>query len=164
MRKILIVIVAFVSGAISIGYIISRFVIKPTVKELVKTREMSCKHNELYMLMNDWVRLKQNNKNLSEYFEKYGYNKIAIYGMNYVGKTLCEELNNSKVEIVSGIDKNATVIESDIKVCLPEDFNEKVDAIVVTPIAYFDEIADSMENRVDCPIISIEDIVYELCE
>ena len=39
---------------------------------------------------------------------------------------------------------------------------EKVDAIVVTAIAYFDDINDNLSSKTDCPIISLEDIIYEM--
>ena len=37
-----------------------------------------------------------------------------------------------------------------------------VDVIVVTAISYFDEIEEKLSERVDCPVVSLEDIVYEL--
>ena len=57
-----------------------------------KTRELAEKHLALFLMMNQWVKVKQEGKNLSCYFEKNGYKKIAIYGMSYAGETLLEEL------------------------------------------------------------------------
>ena len=47
-------------------------------------------------------------------------------------------------------------------VVTPEDFLEEVDVIVVTAIHYFDEIESMLGEKVDYPIISLEDIIYEI--
>ncbi len=36
-----------------------------------------------------------------------------------------------------------------------------VDAIVVTAITFYDEIKEELSRKIDCPIISLEDILYE---
>lgn len=146
---------------IVIGIIImAKIFVKPTINEIKATREMSKKHLDLYMLMNSWVELKQNGVYLSSYFEKKGYKRIAIYGMNYVGKTLLKELQNTSIEVVVGIDKSNVNIDS-IKTIHPDEYKEQVDVIVVTPISFFDDIYEMMESRAKCPIESIEDIIFE---
>ena len=57
----------------------------------------------LFLMMNQWVKVKQDGKNLSSYFEKEGYKQIAIYGMSYAGETLMEELIDSPVTVKYGI-------------------------------------------------------------
>ena len=37
-----------------------------------------------------------------------------------------------------------------------------VDAIVVTPVSYFDSIEKVLKARVSCPILSLADILCEL--
>lgn len=124
--------------------------------------ELSDKHLALYLLMNEWVHIKQDGKSLSDYFEKRDYRKIAVYGMNFVGETLLRELENSDIKVVYAIDKNAERIFTDVEVILPDDVQEEVDAIVVTPISYFDSIEGMLQEKVDCPILSIEDIIKEM--
>ena len=115
----------------------------------------------MYQMMEKWLRLKLEGKNIEDYFKAYGYKHIAIYGMGDVGKNLLNELNNSSIVIDYAIDKAVDSIEN-LKVINPEDELEKVDAIVVTAIAYFDDINEEMSLKVKCPIISLEDIIYEL--
>ena len=43
-----------------------------------------------------------------------------------------------------------------------EDDLKPVDAIVVTAITFFDEIKEKLSEKIDCPIISLEDILYEV--
>ena len=54
-------------------------------------QQLSDKHLTLFQMMNQWVRVKQEGKNLSQYFEANNYKNIAIYGMSYAGETLVEE-------------------------------------------------------------------------
>lgn len=114
------------------------------------------------MLMNQWVQVKQDGKSLDSYFEKYEYKKIAVYGMNFVGQTLCKELEGSHIQISYAIDKNAENIYADFDVVTLEDNLEDVDAVIVTPIYYFDEIEEQLASKMSCPIISMEDILYEV--
>lgn len=125
-------------------------------------KELSNKHLTLFLMMNQWVKIKQEGKNLSEYFEKNNYKKIAIYGMSYAGETLVDELKNGDIKIQYGIDKRADNIYADFKIISPEENLETVDAVVVTSVTYFDEIEDVLSKKLNCPIISLEDILYEV--
>ena len=127
-----------------------------------KTRELAEKHLALFLLMNQWVKVKQEGKNLSAYFVKNGYKKVAIYGMSYVGETLLDELKDSEVEVAYGIDQNAAGIYADVDIVSVDDTLEDVDAIVVTAITFFDEIEEQLGKKVECPIVSLEDILHEV--
>ena len=124
--------------------------------------KLSNKHLGLFLMMNQWVKVKQEGKNLSSYFQKNGYKKIAIYGMSYAGETLVDELKNSSIIVAYGIDQKAGSIYADIDIVSMDNNLEEVDAVVVTAIAFFDEIEQKLSERLDCPIISLEDILYEI--
>lgn len=125
-------------------------------------QRMSDKHLALFLMMNQWVKVKQEGKNLVSYFEKNGYKKIAIYGMSYAGETLLDELKGSAVQVAYGIDKNAVGIYSDVEIVSMENSLEEVDAIIVTAITFFDDIEEKLSEKVSCPIISLEDVLYEV--
>ena len=127
-----------------------------------KIQKMSDKHLALFLLMNQWVKVKQEGKNLATYFEANGYNKIAVYGMSYAGETFVEELRETDIEVVYGLDKNADGIYADIDVVSMDDELKEVDAVVVTAVTFFDEIEKRLSEKVSCPIISLEDILYEV--
>lgn len=127
-----------------------------------KTQKMSDKHFTLFLMMNQWVRVKQKGKSVVSFFEKNSYKRIAIYGMSYAGETLLEELGNSEIKVVYGIDRNIDTIYADIKIVKPNDELEDVDAIVITPIFFINEIRELLSQKVTCPILSLEDILYEL--
>lgn len=131
-------------------------------KKVEKEREMAEKHLSLMLLLNRWLEIKQEGKSIIEYFHENKIKNIAIYGMSYVGERLYEELKNSDIEIRYEIDKNAEKIYSDVDIFSPEEELSKVDAIIVTPIFYFEEIEKMLKEKVDSQIISLEDILYEL--
>jgi len=138
-----------------------------TVKKIAgetidKTKGMSDKHLTLFLMMNQWVKVKQEGKNLSEYFEKNGYRNIAIYGMSYAGETLLDEFKNTDIHVAYGIDKNADTIYADVDVVSMDDELKPVDAVVVTAVTFFDEIEERLSAGIGCPVISLEDILYEM--
>lgn len=124
-------------------------------------QKLSDKHLALFRMMNRWVNVKQEGKNLSSYFESHGYKRIAIYGMSYAGETLVNELSSSEIEVSYGIDRREEVF-SYIDVISMEDPLPDVDAIVVTAITFFDDIEEKLSEKVTCPIVSLEDILYEI--
>lgn len=128
-------------------------------KKLMVEKQFSTKHLELYLMMDRWVEVKQKGKNLADYLKQEGYQTIAIYGMSYAGNRLVKELEGTGIEIKYGIDKKADNIHSKIKIYTPKDIMEDVDAVVVTSISFFDEIAEKLEEQFICPIISLDDII-----
>lgn len=127
-----------------------------------KINSMSNKHLALFLMMNQWVKIKQEGKSLAGYLDEKGYKKIAIYGMSYAGETLSEELRNTGIEVVYGIDKNVDSIYSEIEIVSPEHDLRPVDAVIVTAITFFNEVEEELSEKVTCPIISLEDILYEV--
>ncbi len=120
------------------------------------------KVHELYMAFDQWLSIRQEGKTLVEYFREHDYKTVAIYGMKELGEHLYEELKGSDVEVRYVIDKNADTIYADVDVVTPDEVLEPVDVIVVTAIYYFDEIEDMLSEKVDYPVISLEDILYEM--
>lgn len=130
---------------------------------LQNKKKLSDKHFELFLMMNQWVRIKQEEKSLVEYFERNNFNSIAIYGMSYVGETLAEELEGSSIRIQYAIDQKADNIFADFDVVTIDDELENVDAIVVTAITCFEEIEKNLQDKITCPVLSLKDILlYEI--
>lgn len=131
-------------------------------KAAAKAKEMSDKHLALYLMMNQWVKVKQEGKNLAEYFERNGYRRIAVYGMSYAGETLTEELEGTGIEVAYGIDQRAESLYLDLEVSTMEGELKEVDAVVVTAVTFYEEIAEQLGERLACPVLSLEDILYEV--
>ncbi len=145
-----------------IGYVVPVFcVVKWQQKCIDRWREQAGKNRAMFILMNQWTNLRQEGRNLEEYFLKNGYARIAVYGMGAVGQRLVKELRNSKIEVVYGIDKNRDNIYSKIKVITMEERFTDIDAVVVTVVKEFDTIREALLKKIDCPVIAIEDILDE---
>ena len=135
---------------------------KMTFGEKEKIKAKSDKHEALFLMMNQWVKLKQEGKNVTEYFKKNGYHRIAVYGMSHAGQRLIDELKDTEIEVAYGIDKNVEAIYADIVLQTMEEEFEEVDAIVVTAITFYYEIEEELSKKVNCPILSLEDIIFEV--
>jgi hypothetical protein len=135
---------------------------KVSMDKTQKIQAKSDKHFALFLMANQWVKVKQEGKHLASYFEKNNYKIIAVYGMSYAGETLIDELQDSSVTIAYGIDKNADSIYADIDILSVDADLTPVDAVVVTAITFFDQIEEKLSEKLDCPIISLEDILYEV--
>lgn len=131
-------------------------------KKIQELMDGHAKVHELYMAFDQWLRIRQEGKSLVEYFEKNNYKTVAIYGMKELGERLYDELEGSGISVKYIIDKNADTIYADVDVVTPDDELQPVDIIVVTAIYYFDEIEEMLSGKVDYPVISLEDILYEV--
>ena len=131
-------------------------------KKVVEKQEQLRKLHVLYMAFDQWLQIRQAGKSLAEYFVKNNYKTVAVYGMKELGERLCDELKGSEITVCYAIDKNADQIYADVDVVTPDDDLMPVDVIVVTAIYYFDEIEEMMCKKVECPIVSLEDILYEM--
>ena len=113
-------------------------------------------------MFNQWLSLKQEGKTIDKYFIDNGFHRIAVYGMSYAGERLIDDLKGTEIEVAYGIDRNADRIFSEVEIVNIDDSFQPVDAVVVTAIYNFDEIEEKLCDQVDCPIISLEDIIYEI--
>lgn len=120
------------------------------------------KFARMFRLLNRWLELIEDRKAITNYLEKMNYSNIAIYGVGTLGKHLVRELNCSAIKIDYIIDKKVEIIEEDIMIYKPDDSFPNTDAVIITAIMEFDNIADELEPKVNCPIISLEDIIFDM--
>lgn len=156
MKKGIIAVLSSLAGAVVGAGVMQKTATKKTIEQ----KENSDKHLALYLMMNQWVKVKQEGKSIPDFLRGKGYHKIAIYGMNYVGETLYDELQDSGIEVAYAIDRNADSIFSEIDVVAPDTELDEVDAIIVTPIFFFDEIEEMLSSKTDADILCMEDILY----
>jgi len=111
-----------------------------------------------------WVEHGSQNNEIAEYLRRKGIERVAVYGMAEVGQFIFQNLQDSGITVVCGIDRNKEPYGQ--KVVRPEDFQEDVDAIIVTAVYYFSEIYDTLNQKVGnkVPIFGLDEIIYELCE
>lgn len=156
--KIVMSLIGGIAGAVAGGVATSSVYLK-------KIDVAADKHKKIvsyYQLFNQWLMVRQEGKTLVEYFERNHYRTVAIYGMKEFGERLFDELRDSDITVKYIIDKNADAIYADVDVITPDSEMDPVDVIVVTATHYFDEIEEQLCEKVDYPIVSLEDILFEV--
>lgn len=150
-----------------IGQLASMVVILCGVIKIYKKEEKKLEVHQLenkilqyYDILNQWLRLKQEGISLSEYFVNRQWKSVAIYGIKELGERLYDELRCSDVDVKYFIDKRQNASHEEVDVVSPDARLSQVDVIVVTAAYYFKSIEKELKKKVNCPIISIEDIVY----
>lgn len=115
-----------------------------------------------YHLLDKWMKLREEEKYISDYMEKHGFKTIAIYGLGDIGRHLEKELENSKTQVLYAINKEARYFAVDLDVYSPESELPPVDAVIVTPVMDYGNICKALKGKVSCPILSIVDVINEL--
>lgn len=131
-------------------------------KERARQKQLADKHLALFIMMCEWMRTKQEGKSVAVYLEEKGYKTVAVYGLSYAGERLLDELRDNGIEVKYAVDQKADPVYFDTEICRPEEELEEVDAVIVTAITFFDEIRVMLEEKLQCPILSLEDIIQEL--
>lgn len=154
-------------GVAGIAYIVGfcmgcSWIFKRNLEFVKKQCKRGDKFYRMFYILNLWLTHKEDGKEIVTYFEKMNYHRIAIYGVGYLGKHLIKELKGTEITIDYVIDKKEKELTNDIDIYKPEDALPETDVIVVTALIEFEEIADQLERKVDCPIISLEDIIFEI--
>lgn len=151
---VLTTILGLVTGAAASGTIAG--------KTINQKAEKVNKFKSYYNMLNQWLILKQEGKSLEIYFKENNYATIAIYGMGEMGNRLYDELRNSDIKVKYAIDKNASYTYSELEVLDCSENLEEVDAVIISAVFDYEAIEAELEKLLDCPIISLEDVVYEI--
>lgn len=162
MKKGIGIILSTLTGTLAGSVAGAAAVYKQQQKEAENWKNMSDKHLALMRLFNQWMISKQEGKSVTDYFHNNGIKSVAIYGMSYLGERLFDELSTSDIEVKYAIDKNANSIYTKIDVISPDESIPAVDAIIVTPVFFYNEIEKMLSGKTECKIISLEDILYEI--
>lgn len=127
--------------------------------EVKKLKDENAKFKEFNEILLMWLQDYQDGRSLDSFFHANNIRTIAIYGFRELGVMLAGELEKSDIEVKYAIDREADSVYTELQVLKPDEELPSVDAVVVTAIHYFDEIKANMESKIDCPIISLEDVV-----
>lgn len=127
-----------------------------------KNVNSNAKWVRMFRILDTWMKKRYTNSKVADYLKKMNYNNIALYGVGYLGRHLVEELSDTDVRIEYIIDKRVENIEEEIVIYRPTDDFPNTDVIIVTAIADFDEIVETLEKKVSCPILSLEEIIWDM--
>lgn len=115
-----------------------------------------------YETLNRWLELKNNGHSLDEFFLKNNYKEIAIYGIGHIGIRLYEELKNSSIKVLYGIDGGIGLLNDEIEICSPEGEFKPVDVIVVTALHAYKDIEQNLLKKTNIKVISLEEVVTSI--
>lgn len=119
------------------------------------------RYRQLFLASSRWIDALLNNENISQKLLDYNYKKIAIYGMGRWGKSLLKMLlAENSIEVAYGIDIRGKGIYTSIPVYSLDEKLDDVDAVVVTTVANYDQVKDTLSSIMSCNILSLEDILY----
>ncbi|RKI88661.1 hypothetical protein D7V94_18970 [Parablautia intestinalis] len=130
-----------------------------TDRELDKAIILSRKHFSMFYIMNNWLQAKQQGKYMDIYLKKRGFQKVAIYGMHYIGERLYYELENTEIKVVYGIDKNKDISNCPLTIYSPDDKLPIADVIIVTTPLYHYSVKRALREVLNVPIISISEAI-----
>ncbi len=127
-------------------------------KELVNKEERAKKSLVTMKSACHLIRTFKGDKNIVDYFADKRISSIAIYGMGEIGDILVDELERKGIKIRCVIDRNKDVKTYGYQLFSPDDDLPQTDAVIVTPVYYFNDIAEKLRKHTDARIISIDDI------
>lgn len=113
-----------------------------------------------YRILDQWMLLKEEGIKVEQYFLDHKFNKIAIYGIAKLANHLVKELETSNIQIIYGIDRNSDMIYGKFPVISVEAILPDADVIVVTPTTEYEDIKKDLQKRIECPIVSLEEIIF----
>lgn len=119
------------------------------------------KYQMWYNLMERWLTLHEEGKTIPRILKERGISTIALYGLGKIGKHVVREMKDGDVAILYAIDRIVSGLYDGIPVKKAEESFPIVDAVIVTAVYDFEEIEEMLKNRIDCPVISLEEILYE---
>lgn len=133
---------------------------KQKEKEVKQKELLLGKHFRMFILMDRWVENMQRGQKCEKYFAENNVTDVAIYGMSYIGKRLYEDIKDSNVNVVYGIDNAIEKIYTELPIYKVTDELPQADMIVVTPLLEFDTIKKQLEEKTSAKIVSVEDVVF----
>lgn len=156
LKKIIVIVLGILVGVL--GFSLGRLSLK---NNLITSEKRSNKFCNYFKVLDQWLTLLENNTDIKLYFKNKGYHSVAIYGMGVLGKHLCKYLENSEVQIIYGIDQNTSKTNYDFPIYSLEHTLTEADAVIVTATFDFENIKHDLSSHISCPIISLEEILYE---
>lgn len=126
-----------------------------------KDREIE-KFKLYFYLYSSWIDAKRRGKSVAEYLKGENIKTVAIYGMGDIGTKLCKELQGTDITIKYVMDQGISIDTSYAPIKKLNENLPIVDAIVITPVNAYSQIRDSLSDKTNSNIISIEDIIFNL--
>lgn len=132
------------------------------IDEIKSLERRNLRYKSYWKILNHWLCLKEKNIKLADYLKIHGFLKIAVYGIGMLGKHLVQELSNSDINIAYGIDLGGQLKSMIFPVYTLDADLEDVDAVIVTVCYEFENIKMMLKKKLDCEILSLEEMLEEV--
>jgi glycosyltransferase involved in cell wall biosynthesis len=109
-----------------------------------------------------WKKCKRQGFRMESYLLQRNIRCIALYGMGYFGMELLAELENSRITVKYLIDKKFEQLPEELLIDRIKKPNERlvgIDALIITTVYQYTEIAKLYENLTDYQTIALRDIL-----
>ncbi len=158
MNKIIVGVISFLTGGILGGYKVAELYDKA-----IKIEEKRAEKNGInFRISCRWIKGYQNCKKIEDYLNKKEIKEVAVYGMGELGKCLIKELETENIAIKYVIDRNNYRAFGTYLCYSPLDALPEVQAIIITPVSDFDNIARQLKEKVNACLIPLDQMIDEL--
>ena len=133
--------------------------------EIIRNKNKTIKKLTMYYdVLNRWIMIRNDGYSIKKYFTDNGYSTVAIYGMGELGMRLYDELIGSGILVKYVVDQNIVNIpDKKVAVVNKDETLEDVDVMIVTAVFAFNEIKQEIENKVKFPVVSLCEVIDDLC-
>ena len=115
--------------------------------------------NRLLGFYERWVVGCSKGENVSGFLIENNFRNIAIFGYGTLGRALRKIVENRDVKLAYIIESNENRWDESVDFYKITDSLPAVDVIIVSAILDYEEIYEKLAGKVNCPIISMEDII-----
>lgn len=114
-----------------------------------------------YHILARWLSVRQKKRTLVAYFQDNFISEVAVYGMGALGERLMDELEDTPIRVSFAIDRMAEDKKAKGLTVygLDETNYPKTELLIVTPVHDYWGIVELLQDRINAPIVSLEDIV-----
>ncbi len=114
-----------------------------------------------YRIIKRWLILYQKNIRLADYFQKKHIRTAAVYGMGDIGELVLQDLRDSSVKVLYGIDRRADQLQGGVPILRLEEIKEQVDMVIIAAKVDYDDIKKSILQYMECDVMTLEDVLAE---
>ena len=129
---------------------------------LERTSSLSYKFRDMFFIMYNWMKLRNQGISLAGYLYSQGYSKVAIHGMGYIGECIYQDLCETNIQVIYAIDCRAIDFKKKLKIIRMEDTFEDVDLIMTTVTEDIQEIIEILKKKCKCAVIGFSQLLIDL--
>ncbi|WP_026525944.1 hypothetical protein [Butyrivibrio sp. MB2005] len=115
---------------------------------------------EFYTLLDEWMRLIEDGRNIDMILSDMGVSKLAIYGMGNMAQHIVQALASSRIEVVCVMDVYEEEY-AELKTVTMDKCDLSLDMIIYTNPNEEDEVIAKLQSKFDCRVEYLGNIIFE---